>query len=114
MWPRPTRSSPSRRRLPKAAHPFRASRMPTLSTVILGTGSYAPSRIMTNAELSTLVDTSDEWIVTRSGIRERRIAAENEAASDMGVQAARRALEDAGITAAEIDLVVVATLTPDS
>jgi len=83
------------------------------STVILGTGSYAPERVLTNAELAKMVDTSDEWIFTRSGIRERRIAAENEAASDMGVQAAQRALADAGLKASEIDLVVVATLTPD-
>lgn len=87
--------------------------MSSPSTVILGTGSYAPARVMTNAELSQIVDTSDEWIITRSGIRERRIAAEGETASDMGVHAARRAMEDAGITAAEIDLLVVATLTPD-
>lgn len=87
--------------------------MSTISTVILGTGSYAPARVMTNAELSQVVDTSDEWIITRSGIRERRIAADGETASDMGVQAARRALEDAGATAAEIDLLVVATITPD-
>jgi 3-oxoacyl-[acyl-carrier-protein] synthase-3 len=83
------------------------------STVILGTGSYAPERILTNEELSKSVDTSDEWIRTRSGIRERRIAAPGEATSDMAVQAARRALEDAGLKASEIDLVVVATVTPD-
>ncbi len=87
--------------------------MSTLSTVILGTGSYAPARVMTNAELSKLVDTSDEWIQTRSGIKERRIAAEGEAASDMGVQAAKSALENAGLTSADIDLLIVATLTPD-
>lgn len=83
------------------------------STVFLGTGSYAPERILTNAELSRTVDTSDEWIRTRSGIRERRIAAPGEATSDMAVQAARRALDDAGLKAADIDLVVVATVTPD-
>ncbi|MCX6956200.1 MAG: ketoacyl-ACP synthase III [Verrucomicrobia bacterium] len=87
--------------------------MSTPSTVILGTGSYAPDRILTNAELSKTVDTSDEWIRTRSGIRERRIAAAGEKTSDMGVQAARRALEDARLTAADIDLVIVATFTPD-
>ncbi len=87
--------------------------MPPCSTVILGTGSYAPERVLTNAELSRMVDTSDEWIVTRSGIRERRIAAANESTSDMGVQAARRALADAKLTAADIDLLVVATVTPD-
>ncbi len=88
--------------------------MPNRSTVILGTGSYAPARVLTNAELSAMVDTSDEWIRTRSGIRERRIAAPDEASSDMGLQAARRALEDAGLTPADIDLLVVATVTPDT
>ena len=83
------------------------------STVILGTGSYAPERILTNAELSKMVDTSDEWIRTRSGIRERRIAAPGEQSSDMGTQAGRRALEDAKVKASEIDLLIVATVTPD-
>ena len=83
------------------------------STVILGTGSYAPERILTNDELSQMVETSDEWIRTRSGIRERRIAAPGEHTSDMGVHAARRALEDAKLTPADIDLLVVATVTPD-
>ena len=87
--------------------------MPALSTVILGTGSYAPSRIMTNDELSQFVETSDEWIRTRTGIRERRIAAPAEKASDLGAEASRRALADAGLTAADIDLLVVATFTPD-
>jgi 3-oxoacyl-[acyl-carrier-protein] synthase III len=83
------------------------------STVILGTGSYAPERILTNAELSKQVDTSDEWIRTRSGIRERRIAGPTEQTSDMGVHAGRRALEDAGLKPTDIDLLVVATVTPD-
>ncbi len=83
------------------------------STVILGTGSYAPERVMTNAELAKMVDTSDEWIRTRSGIRERRIAAPNEFTSDMGAEAARRALANAGMQVGEIDLLVVATITPD-
>ena len=83
------------------------------STVILGTGSYAPERVLSNDDLAHMVETSDEWIRTRTGIRERRVAAPNEQVSDMGVQAARRALEDAGVTAAEIDLLVVATVTPD-
>jgi 3-oxoacyl-[acyl-carrier-protein] synthase III len=87
--------------------------MPIRSTVILGTGSYAPERVVTNDDLAHMVDTSDEWIRTRTGIRERRIAGENENASDMAVHAARHALEDAGITAAEIDLLIVATVTPD-
>jgi 3-oxoacyl-[acyl-carrier-protein] synthase-3 len=83
------------------------------STVIIGTGSYAPARVLTNEDLARMVDTSDEWIRTRSGIRERRIAAPDEHASDMAVAAARRALEDARLTAADIDLLVVATVTPD-
>lgn len=87
--------------------------MSPLSTVILGTGSYAPERILSNAELSRSVDTSDEWIRTRCGIRERRIAAPGEATSDMGVHAARRALADAGLQPADIDLLIVATITPD-
>src|SRR5215218_8421035 len=83
------------------------------STVILGTGSYAPERVLTNDDLAHMVETSDEWIRTRSGIRERRIAAPDETASDMAVPAARRALEDANLTAADIDLLIVATVTPD-
>jgi 3-oxoacyl-[acyl-carrier-protein] synthase-3 len=87
--------------------------MPTRSTVILGTGAHAPERVLTNHDLSRLVDTSDDWIRARSGIRERRIAAADEATSDMAVHAARRALEDAGSSASEIDLLIVATVTPD-
>jgi 3-oxoacyl-[acyl-carrier-protein] synthase-3 len=87
--------------------------MANASTVILGTGSYAPARIMTNDELSHTVDTSDEWIRTRTGIRERRIAAPDEHTSDMGVKAAQAALADAKLAPADIDLLVVATLTPD-
>jgi 3-oxoacyl-[acyl-carrier-protein] synthase-3 len=88
--------------------------MPTRSTVILGTGSYAPERVLTNDDLAHMVDTSDEWIRTRSGIRERRIAAPDEATSDMAVHAAQRALDDAKLAAADIDLLVVATVTPDT
>src|ERR1022692_4028241 len=87
--------------------------MPARSTVILGTGAYAPERVLTNHDLSRLVDTSDEWIRARSGIRERRIAAADEATSDMAVHAGRRALADAGAVASEIDLLIVATVTPD-
>ncbi len=83
------------------------------STVILGTGAYAPARVMTNDDLARIVDTSDEWIRTRSGIRERRIAAIDESASDMGAAAARQAIENAGIDVGEIDLLIVATVTPD-
>jgi len=87
--------------------------MASVSTVILATGSYAPARILTNAELTKMVDTSDEWIFSRSGIRERHIAAPDEATSDMAVAAARVALADAHLTAADIDLLIVATVTPD-
>ncbi len=80
---------------------------------LLGTGSYVPARIMTNDDLSHVVETSHEWIFTRTGIRERRIAAEGEATSDLAAAAAERALADAGVAAAQIDLVIVATLTPD-
>ena len=83
------------------------------SVVIKGTGSYAPAKIMTNDDLASLVDTSNEWIFTRTGIRERRIASESENASDMGVEAARRAIQDAGLDPSDIDLVIVATMTPD-
>ncbi len=87
--------------------------MPTRSTVILGTGSYAPERILSNEDVAKMVDTSDEWIRARSGIRERRIAAPEQATSDLAVLAARRALEDARVPASDIDLLIVATITPD-
>ncbi len=80
---------------------------------ILGTGSYAPERVVTNNDLSKQVDTSDEWIFTRTGIRERRIAGPAETTSFMAAEASRRALADAGVTPAQIDLVIVATMTPD-
>ncbi len=81
--------------------------------VVVGTGSYAPERVLTNADLERMVETSDEWIMARTGIRERRICAEGEITSDMAAAAAQRALEDAGLTAAEVDLILVATATPD-
>lgn len=80
---------------------------------IVGTGAYVPERVMTNAELEQFVDTSDEWIYTRTGIRQRHIAAEDEATSDMATAAARKAMADAGIAPEDIDLIVVATCTPD-
>ncbi len=86
----------------------------TLTKVsITGTGSYLPEKILTNADLEKMVDTSDEWITTRTGISERHIAADNEVTSDMAAIAAKRAIEDAGITAADIDLIIVGTLSPD-
>jgi 3-oxoacyl-[acyl-carrier-protein] synthase-3 len=80
---------------------------------IAGTGSYLPQKVVTNDDLAKVVDTSDEWIRTRTGIRERRVAAEGEATSDMGYQAALKAIEAAGITADDIDMIVVGTTTPD-
>jgi 3-oxoacyl-[acyl-carrier-protein] synthase-3 len=81
---------------------------------IAGIGSYVPERVLTNAGLERMVATSDEWIVERTGIRERRIAAQGQACSDLGARAADRALKDAGITAADVDLILVATCTGDS
>ncbi len=80
---------------------------------ITGIGAYAPERVLTNDELSELMETSDEWIVERTGIRERRIAADDQALSDLGLPAARQALEQAGVEPATVDLIIVATVTPD-
>jgi 3-oxoacyl-[acyl-carrier-protein] synthase-3 len=80
---------------------------------IAGTGSYVPSAVLTNDDLAARLDTTDEWIVERTGIRERRIASDNECTSTMAIEAARRACEDAAIDPADLDLVIVATLTPD-
>jgi 3-oxoacyl-[acyl-carrier-protein] synthase-3 len=80
---------------------------------ITGLGCHVPERVLSNDELATMVETSDEWIVERTGIRERRIAAPEEALSDLALPAARAALEQAGISGSELDLVIVATVTPD-
>ena len=80
---------------------------------ITGVGVYVPERVLTNADLERMVDTSDEWITDRTGIKERRIAADDEAASDLAIPAARQALEQAGVDPGELDLVIVATSTPD-
>jgi len=80
---------------------------------ITGLGTYVPERVLSNDDLAEYVDTSDEWIRTRTGIRERRISGETELTSDISVDAAQRALEDAGVDAAEIDLVIVGTISPD-
>jgi len=80
---------------------------------IIGTGGYLPEKILTNDELERMVDTSDEWIRTRTGIVERHIAADNEMASDLALNASRQAMKAAGVTSAEIDLIIVATTTPD-
>ncbi len=88
--------------------------MTILRSVVLGCGSYLPQRVMTNAELAKQVDTSDDWIVQRTGIRERHIAAEGEFTSHLGIQAARAALAHAGVDAQSIELIVLATSTPDN
>jgi 3-oxoacyl-[acyl-carrier-protein] synthase-3 len=93
---------------PRARHNF-VGRPCSITAV----GSYAPERVLTNADLEKLVDTTDEWIMTRTGIRERRQAAPNEATSDIAAKAARIAIERAGIKPEEIDLIIVATITPD-
>ena len=87
--------------------------MSILRSVVAGCGSYLPSRIVTNAELAQRVDTTDEWIVQRTGIRQRHVAADDEPTSVVGLKAAQAALADAGMDAAEIDLIIVATATPD-
>jgi 3-oxoacyl-[acyl-carrier-protein] synthase-3 len=86
----------------------------TIRSVVLGCGSYLPARVLTNAELAAKVDTSDEWIVQRTGIRQRHIAAEGEFTSHLAIKAAEAALADAGVDAQSIDLIVLATSTPDN
>jgi len=83
------------------------------SVSVAGVGAYVPSRVLTNSELEKTVQTTDEWITTRTGIKERRIAAPDEFTSDLATKAAQRALENAGVTADQIDLIIVATITPD-
>jgi 3-oxoacyl-[acyl-carrier-protein] synthase-3 len=93
---------------PRAQHDFRGR-----TCSITSVGSYVPARVMTNAELEALVDTSDEWITTRTGIKERRIAAADEYTSDLGAKAALAAMQKGRITPEQIDLIIVATVTPD-
>jgi 3-oxoacyl-[acyl-carrier-protein] synthase-3 len=81
---------------------------------IIGTGSYLPEKVLTNFDLEKMVDTSDEWIRTRSGIQERHIAADNEAASDLVIKAARKAIEMAGIETKSIDTIIIGTISPDT
>ena len=88
--------------------------MTALRSVVLGCGSYLPERILTNAELASQIDTSDEWIVQRTGIHQRHIAAEGEFTSHLAINAARSALANAGVDAQSIDLIVLATSTPDN
>ena len=88
--------------------------MSVTRSVVLGVGSYLPAKVLSNAELVRMVETSDEWIVQRTGIRERHIAAEGEVTSDLAAAAARAALQDAGFDASDIDLIVLGTSTPDN
>jgi 3-oxoacyl-[acyl-carrier-protein] synthase-3 len=92
----------------------RGPRLLVRSAGIVGVGSHVPERVLTNADLEKIVDTSDEWIVTRTGISERRIVADDQATSDLAIVAARRALEHAGVAPSDLDLVVVGTVSPDS
>jgi 3-oxoacyl-[acyl-carrier-protein] synthase-3 len=80
---------------------------------IAGTGSYLPAKVLSNRDLEATVDTTDEWIHSRTGIRQRHIAADNEQTSDLALEASRKALEAAGVAAADLDLIIVATTTPD-
>ena len=93
---------------PRAEHNF-VGRTCSITAV----GSYVPEKVLTNAALEELVDTNDEWIITRTGIRERRIAADDEYTSDLGAKAAKIALERANVDPADVDLIILATITPD-
>lgn len=84
------------------------------NSIVLGTGAYAPERILTNADLEKIVATNSEWIISRTGIKERRVAADGQATSDLAAAAARQALENAGVSAAEVDMIVVGTVTGDT
>lgn len=87
--------------------------MSLFSAIIAGTGSYLPEKRLTNDDLAQMVDTNDEWITQRTGIKERRIAGENESTATLAVQAGRRAIESAGLKPDDIDLIIVATITPE-
>ena len=84
-----------------------------MRSLVVGTGSYAPAKVMTNQELEKLVDTTDQWIVERTGIRERRVAAPEEATTDLALPASLRALEQARLAPADVEMIVVGTVTPD-
>jgi len=101
-------TKPKKFRNPRAKNNFQ-----TRSCSVAAVGSYVPERVLTNADLEKMVDTTDEWIVSRTGIRERRIAAENEFTSDMATKAALLAMERGNIKPEQIDLIIVATITPD-
>lgn len=88
--------------------------MSVIRSTVIGTGSYLPAKCLTNADLAGIVDTSDEWIVQRTGIKQRHIAADGEMTSDLGLKAAQAALESAGVDAQDIDTIILATATPDN
>src|SRR6188768_1928428 len=91
----------------------RSAKRASRTVSVVGTGSYVPERVLTNEDLSAMVDTTPEWIITRTGIRTRRIAAKDELTSDMAARAALQAMEQSGVSAEEIDLILVATASPD-
>ena len=93
---------------PRAEHDFKGR-----TCSIVGVGSYVPERRLTNADLEEMVETSDDWITTRTGIKERRIASDDQFTADLATEAARKAMRKAGVTGEDIDLVIVATITPD-
>ena len=101
-------SQPTRFKNPRAAHGFQGR-----TCSIVSVGSYVPDRVLTNADLERMVDTTDEWITSRTGIKERRMAADDEFTSDIASKAALRAMERANIKPEQIDLIIVATITPD-
>jgi len=101
-------SSAKKFKNPRAQYNFQGR-----SSSITGVGSYVPAKILTNADLEKMVETTDEWIIERTGIKERRLAAGDEFTSDLAARAAERAMKMAGVTAAQLDLIIVATITPD-
>jgi 3-oxoacyl-[acyl-carrier-protein] synthase-3 len=101
-------STPKKFKNPRAKYDFQGR-----TCSISGVGAYVPAKVLTNAELEKMVDTTDEWITTRTGIKERHIAAKEEYTSDLGAEAARRAMKMANVTPDQIDLIIVATITPD-
>jgi 3-oxoacyl-[acyl-carrier-protein] synthase III len=101
-------STASKFKNPRAKFDFKGR-----TCAIAGVGAYVPARVLTNAELEKMVDTTDEWITSRTGIKERRIAAKDEFTSDLAAKAAQRAMKAAGVTGEQIDLIIVATITPD-
>ena len=97
---------------PNTSHPS-PDKISLRPVSIIATGSYLPERVMTNADLAKMVNTSDEWITTRTGIKERHIAAADQATSDLSAEAARRALRQAAMAPGEVEMIIVATITPD-